>query len=92
MRSLGGHRAVHHATKGRRWPKRVLITVAILLVLVLLGGVGGWFYVNAVLGSIKRVPVESITPESSGAPHRRASRGLRFPGLRRHCRRSLVFR
>ena len=68
MRSLGGHRAVHHATKGRRWPKRVLIAVAILLVVVLVGGVGGWFYVNGVLGSIKRVPVASITPESSGAP------------------------
>jgi len=66
--SLGGRRAVHHATKGRRWPKRVVIGVAILLVLVLIGGVGGWFYVNSVLGSIKRVPVPSITPETSGAP------------------------
>jgi LCP family protein required for cell wall assembly len=46
----------------------LLIGVAILLVLVLLGGVGGWFYVNSVLGSIKRVPVPSITPETSGAP------------------------
>ncbi len=68
MRSLGGHRAVHHVGKGRRWPKRVLIGVAILLVLVIIAGVGGWFYVNAVLGSIKRVPVPSITPEASGAP------------------------
>ncbi len=66
--SLAGRRAVHHATKGRRWPKRVVIGVAILLVLVLIGGVGGWFYVNSVLGSIKRVPVPSITPETSGAP------------------------
>ena len=46
----------------------MLIGVAILLVLVLIGGVGGWFYVNSVLGSIKRVPVPSITPETSGAP------------------------
>ncbi|MGD0984419.1 MAG: LCP family protein [Acidimicrobiales bacterium] len=68
IRSLGNRRVVHHATKARRWPKRLLIGVAILLVLVLLGGVGGWFYVNSVLGSIKRVPVPSITPETSGAP------------------------
>jgi len=68
MRSLENRRFVHHTTKGRRWPKRLLVGVAILLVLVILGGVGGWFYVNAVLGSIKRVPVPSITPETSGTP------------------------
>ena len=61
-------RSVHHATKGRRWPKRVLIGVTVLVVLAIIGGVGGWFYVNSVLGSIKRVPVTGITPESSGAP------------------------
>ena len=59
---------MHHATKGRRWPKRVLIGVAILVLLGVLGGVGGWFYVNSVLGSIKRVSVPTVTPESSGAP------------------------
>jgi LCP family protein required for cell wall assembly len=46
----------------------VLIGLAVLLVLVIVGGVGGWFYVNSVLGSIKRVPVPGITSETSGAP------------------------
>ena len=46
----------------------MLIGISILVVLVVLGGVGSWFYVNSVLGSIKRVPVPGITPESSGAP------------------------
>ena len=68
LRSLGGSRSVHYATKGRRWPRRVLIGLAIVLCLALIGTVGGWFYVNSVLGSIKRVPVPSATPETSGAP------------------------
>jgi LCP family protein required for cell wall assembly len=42
--------------------------VSILLVLVLLGGVGGWFYLNAVLGSVKRFPASSLTPQTAGAP------------------------
>jgi LCP family protein required for cell wall assembly len=46
----------------------MLIGVAILLVLVLVGGIGGWFYVNSVLGSITRVQVPSLTSETSGAP------------------------
>jgi LCP family protein required for cell wall assembly len=46
----------------------VLIGVAILVVLALVGTVGGWFYVNSVLSSIKRVQVTSVTPETSGAP------------------------
>ena len=64
----GRSRATHHATGGRRWPKRTLIVVSILVALVLVGGVGGWFYVNSVLGSIKRWTVTSVTPETSGAP------------------------
>lgn len=59
---------MHHATKGRRWPKRVIIGASVLVVVLVLGGVGGWFYVNSVLSSIKRVSVPSITPEASGAP------------------------
>jgi LCP family protein required for cell wall assembly len=46
----------------------VLLGVSILLVLVLIGGAGGWFYVNSVLSSIKRFQVQTITPETSGAP------------------------
>jgi LCP family protein required for cell wall assembly len=66
--SRARRRAVHHATNGRRWPKRVIIGVSILVLVLVLGGVGGWFYVNSVLGSIKRVSVPTITPETSGAP------------------------
>jgi len=39
-----------------------------VVVLAVVGGVGGWFYVNSVLGSIKRFPVPAATPESSGKP------------------------
>ena len=46
----------------------MIIGVSIVLVLVLVGGIGGWFYVNSVLGSIKKVQVPSLTPETSGAP------------------------
>ncbi len=46
----------------------MLIGVSILLVLVLIGGVGGWFYVNSVLSSIKRFQVQTVTQETSGAP------------------------
>ena len=42
--------------------------MSILVLVLVLGGVGGWFYVNSVLGSIKRVSVPTITPETSGAP------------------------
>jgi LCP family protein required for cell wall assembly len=35
---------------------------------VLIGGVGGWFYVNSVLSSIKRFQVQTVTQETSGAP------------------------
>jgi LCP family protein required for cell wall assembly len=59
---------VLHAGKGRRWPKRVIVGVSILVVLALAGGIGGWLYVNSVLGSIKKVQVPSITPETAGAP------------------------
>jgi LCP family protein required for cell wall assembly len=62
------HQAGHHSSKQRRWPKRVLIVVSILLVLVLLGGVGGWLYLNAVLSSVKQFPVKALTPQSAGAP------------------------
>jgi LCP family protein required for cell wall assembly len=67
-RSRESRRAVHHASKGRRWPKRVLIGLTIFVVFVVLAGVGGWFYINSVLGSIKHISVPALTPESSGAP------------------------
>ena len=61
-------RAAHRAGGHRRWPKRLLIGVSILVVLVLALGLGGWFYVNSVLSSIKRFPVSGLTPETPGAP------------------------
>jgi LCP family protein required for cell wall assembly len=61
-------RNIHHASTGRRWPKRLLIGVLIVVVLAVVGGIGGWFYVNSVLGSIKRVQVSTLTPQASGAP------------------------
>ncbi len=61
-------RAAHRAAGHRRWPKRLLIGVSIFVVLVLALGLGGWFYVNSVLSSIKRFPVSGLTPETPGAP------------------------
>ncbi len=59
---------MHRASGRRRWPKRVIIGLSILIVVVLIAGVGGWFYVNSVLGSISRFQVSTVTPETSGAP------------------------
>lgn len=61
-------RAVLHASKGRKWPRRLIIVLSIVVVLALVGGIGGWFYVNSVLGSIKKIQVPNITQETSGAP------------------------
>jgi LCP family protein required for cell wall assembly len=36
--------------------------------LFVLAGVGGWFYVNSVLGSIKRFKAPTLTAETAGAP------------------------
>ncbi len=67
-RSRERRRSVHHAGKGRRWPKRTLLGVSILVVVLVAGGLGGWLYINSVLGSIKRVSVPSESAEKSGAP------------------------
>src|SRR5271165_5464936 len=61
--SRGRRRPVHHASGRRRWPKRLIIGI-----LVLIAGLGGWLYVNSVLGSISRFQVSTVTPETSGAP------------------------
>lgn len=61
-------RTFHHATKTRRWPKRLVVGISIVVIIALIAAVGGWFYVNSVLGSIKREHVSSITAETSGAP------------------------
>ncbi len=46
----------------------MLIGVSILVGLALIAGVGGWFYVNSVLGSVTRFQAPSLTAETSGAP------------------------
>ncbi|MGA3353988.1 MAG: LCP family protein [Acidimicrobiales bacterium] len=38
------------------------------MILAVVGGVGGWFYVNSVLGSIKHIDVPAVTSATSGAP------------------------
>jgi LCP family protein required for cell wall assembly len=55
-------------SSSRRWPKRVAIGLALLIVLILLGSVGGYIYVDTRLGSIPRVSVPALTPEKSGQP------------------------
>ncbi len=59
------HRSVHH---GRRWPRRTGIVVAILVVLVPLLGIAGYFYVDSSLGGIPRVAVPALTPLKAGQP------------------------
>lgn len=53
---------------GRRWPRRLLVVVGVLIVLVLVIGTGGYFYVNSRLDGIPRVSVPALTPEQSGKP------------------------
>lgn len=45
-----------------------MIAVSALVVVVLLLGVGGWFYVNSLLNGVHRFKVAGISPETSGAP------------------------
>jgi LCP family protein required for cell wall assembly len=62
------YKAHGRAGGGRRWPKRLLIGVGVLVVLVLVMGTGGYFYVNSRLDGIPRVSVSALTPEQSGKP------------------------
>ena len=62
------YKAHGHGPSGRRWPKRVLVAFAILIPLVLLAGVAGYFYVNSKLDGIHRVSVAALTAEQSGQP------------------------
>ncbi|HEV8064923.1 MAG TPA: LCP family protein, partial [Acidimicrobiales bacterium] len=63
----GSDAAVHHSHK-RRWPKRTLVGLVILVVLLVLGGVGGYIYANVKLGDIPRVTVSALTPVKAGQP------------------------
>jgi LCP family protein required for cell wall assembly len=52
----------------RRWPKRLLIAVTVLIPVVLVAAGGGYLYVNSRLDSIVRVSVPALTAEKSGQP------------------------
>lgn len=53
---------------GRRWPKRTLIGLLSLVVVLILAGIGGYFYVWNELNSIPRVKVAGLTAVKSGQP------------------------
>ena len=64
----GPSRNIYKAKTGRRWPKRVLIGLGSLIVVLALMLVAGYFYVDSTLGGIKRVAVAGLTPEHGGQP------------------------
>lgn len=64
------HRA-HRRTRGeprRRWLKRTIIGLAILLALVVIAGATGYIYLNSELNSIRRFDVTGLSAQASGAP------------------------
>lgn len=61
-----GRRGSH--TGGRRWPKRVLIGLVSLVVVILLASVAGYFYVDSELSGIHHETVSALTPAKSGQP------------------------
>jgi polyisoprenyl-teichoic acid--peptidoglycan teichoic acid transferase len=63
----GSDTAVHHAHK-RRWPKRSLIGLVVILIVLAAGGVGGYLYGSLKLGNIPRVSVPALTPQKAGQP------------------------
>jgi LCP family protein required for cell wall assembly len=60
--------AQHVAGRRRRWPRRVLIVVAVLLVVCVLAVAGGYLYVRAKLDQIPRVDVAGLQPAGSSDP------------------------
>jgi LCP family protein required for cell wall assembly len=66
--TTGPSRNIYKAKTGRRWPKRVLIGLGSLIVVIALMLVAGYFYVDSTLGGIKRVAVAGLTPEHGGQP------------------------
>jgi LCP family protein required for cell wall assembly len=58
----------HFSGRRRRWPRRVLIVVAVLLVLCVLAVASGYLYVRGKLDQIPRVDVAGLQPAGSGDP------------------------
>ena len=57
-----------HAARRRRWPRRVLIGVLALVVLLAAGVGGVWWYVGYRFGQIKVVQVHHLTKAKPGEP------------------------
>lgn len=53
---------------GRRWPKRLLLGVISLVVLLIVVSVAGYFYLDSKLGGIPRQKVSALTPVKPGQP------------------------
>ncbi|MGA8679829.1 MAG: LCP family protein [Acidimicrobiales bacterium] len=53
---------------GRRWLRRILIALSVLIPLVLVAGIAGYVDVKVRLDSIPKLPVPALTPEKSGQP------------------------
>lgn len=54
--------------RGRRWPKRLLVGVCSLVVVLVLGSVAGFFYVDSELSSIPRLKVGYLDAPKPGQP------------------------
>ena len=52
----------------RRWPRRVLIGLAIFLVVCVVAVTGGYFYVRSKLNQIPRIAVSGLQPAGAGDP------------------------
>ncbi|MGH9303264.1 MAG: LCP family protein [Acidimicrobiales bacterium] len=64
----GQVRATFEARRGRRWPKRLGIAILCLVLLIVLAGVGGYFYLDSKLGAIRRLAVPALSPQKPGQP------------------------
>lgn len=62
------YRAHGHGGVKRRWPRRVLAGVVVLVALVVAAGAGGYFYVRSRLNGIPRMAVPALTAQQSGQP------------------------
>ncbi|MBV8235090.1 MAG: LCP family protein, partial [Acidimicrobiia bacterium] len=52
----------------RRWPRRILIGLAIFLVVCVVAVTGGYFYVRSKLNQIPRIAVSGLQPAGAGDP------------------------
>ncbi len=62
------YRAHGRGGSKRRWPRRVLAGIVVLVVLVVVVGAGGYLYLRSRLDGIPRVAVPALTPQHAGQP------------------------